>query len=179
MRCINGATGLEEWRSTTVPEYGMQVELLADVTGDDIPEVIVGSWENAVSVLHGADGTQVWKTTVGTLNGGDVTTVSGIADLDHDGVPDVIAGSYDEYVYAMSGVDGAVIWAYNTGHRVYSVAPIADVNGDGVDDVIVGNQNLSSSDQQVVHVLSGAGFAPVFRDGFETGNTSSWSDVLP
>ena len=136
VRCINGASGLEQWRSTTVLEYGMQVELLGEMTRDGAFNVIVGSWENAVSVLDGADGTQVWKTTVGSLNGGDVTTVSAISDLNGDGVQDVIAGSYDEYVYALSGADGAVIWAYNTGHRVYSVAPIADVNGDGVDDVI-------------------------------------------
>jgi hypothetical protein len=77
-----------------------------------------------VIVLSGADGSQFWKTTVGSLNGGDEWTARAIADLNGDGIEDVIAGSFDYYVYAMSGADGSIIWTYNTGNRVFSVAPV-------------------------------------------------------
>jgi len=72
IRCVNGATGVFLWASTQVSDYGMMVDILEDVTGDGHDEVIVASWENAVIVLNGLTGGLVWKTTVGTLNGGDV-----------------------------------------------------------------------------------------------------------
>jgi hypothetical protein len=131
------------------------VDILEDVTGDGHDEVIVGSWENAVIVLNGLTGGQVWKTTVGTLNGGDVWFVHAIDDLNADGFQDVVAGSFDTYAYAMDGTDGAVLWSYPTGNRVYSIYPVGDLNGDFTPEVVVGNQNPSNGSQflEVVHVL--------------------------
>ena len=81
-------------------------------TFDGIEDVVVSSWENAATVLDGATGTLVWKTTVGTTNGGDVWTARGIDDLNGDGFADVIAGSFDQHVYALNGLNGDVFWAY-------------------------------------------------------------------
>ncbi len=131
------------------------VDILDDVTGDGHDEVIVASWENAVIVLNGLTGAQVWKTTVGTLNGGDVWFVHSIDDLNADGFQDVVAGSFDTYAYGMDGTDGDVLWSYPTGNRVYSIYPVGDLNGDGTPEVVVGNQNPSNGSQllEVVHVL--------------------------
>ena len=127
-------------------------------------------------MLEGKDGAEIWKTTVGTTNGGDVWTARGIADLDGDGINDVVAGSFDLHAYAMSGVDGSILWSYNTGNRVFSIAPAGDLDGDGSPEVVVGTQDTSSS--VVVYVLKG-GEGALFADGFESGNTSAWSTVSP
>jgi hypothetical protein len=132
------------------------VRAIADVTGDGHDEVIVGSWENAVIVLNGLTGAQVWKTPVGTLNGGDVWFVHSIDDLNADGYRDVVAGSFDTYAYAMDGVDGTDLWAFPTNYRVYSVYPVGDLNADGTPEVAVGNQNQSGALLEVVHVLDGS-----------------------
>jgi outer membrane protein assembly factor BamB len=157
----------------------MMVDTLSDVTGDGKPEVVVSSWENAVTVLSGADGSLVWKTTVPDLygNGGDVWSARAIDDLDGDGLQDVIAGSFNNHVYAMSGVDGTIRWAFNTpGNRVYTVMPVADLNRDGRPDVAVGTQEtVDLSD--VVFVLSGE--PPLFADGFESGDTGAWTTPAP
>lgn len=179
VRCVDGSDGSFIWASTDVNDAGMMVDILADVTGDGYQEIIVASWENAVTVLNGLTGVLVWKTTVGTTNGGDVWTARAIEDLDGDGFEDVIAGSFDTNVYAMSGADGTVIWTYPTGNRVYSVYPAGDLTGDGISEVVVGNQNLSGSSLEVVHVLNGGAAAVVFIDGFEDGSTSAWSTVVP
>jgi outer membrane protein assembly factor BamB len=176
VRALDGATGAEIWRSTSIPRYGTMVDVIDDVDASGYPDVVVGSWENAVSVLEGSDGKQIWKTTVGSTNGGDVWTARGIPDLDGDGINDVIAGSFDLHAYAMSGVDGEVLWSYDTGNRVYSVAPVGDLDSDGAPEVVVGTQHTSSD--VVVLVLSG-GTGAIFADDFESGHTGAWSWVVP
>ena len=153
------------------------VDLLQDVTGDGVPEVIVSSFENAVIVLNGATGAQVWKTPVGTTNGGDVWTARAIGDLDGDGYQDVIAGSFDYHVYALNGRTGAIFWAYDTGNRVFSVYPVGDLDGDGRPEVAVGTQATNSN--EVVYVLDGDAGVPIFADGFESGDSGAWSATVP
>jgi outer membrane protein assembly factor BamB len=177
IRALNGATGALVWASTQVGQNGVMVDLLQDVTGDGVPEVIVSSFENAVIVLNGATGAQVWKTPVGTTNSGDVWTARAIGDLDGDGYQDVIAGSFDYHVYAMNGRTGAIFWAYDTGNRVFSVYPVGDLDGDGRPEVAVGTQATNSN--EVVYVLDGDAGVPIFADGFESGDTGAWSATVP
>ncbi len=178
IRALDGATGTLLWQSTTVPEYGMMVDVLHDVTGDDESEVIVSSWENAVQVLDGATGARVWKRTVGSLQGGDVWTARAIRDLNGDGADDVLAGSFDEHVYALSGLNGYPFWSYDTGNRVYSVHALGDLNGDGIQEVGVATQDTSS--QRVLYVLDGDGGLelPLFADDFENGAAVGWSQIV-
>ncbi len=176
VRCLNGATGTEIWRSTQVAGYGMMVDVIGDVNGDAGPDIVVSSWENAVIVLDGKDGAQVWKTTVGTTNNGYVWTARGISDLNGDGIDDVVAGSFDLHAYAMSGTDGEVLWSYDTGNRVYSIAPVGDLDGDGGPEVVVGTQDTSSN--VVVYVIDG-GDGWLFADGFESGGTGAWTATTP
>jgi outer membrane protein assembly factor BamB len=175
IRCLDGATGNLVWASTQVPAFGFMVDLLEDVTGDGVPEVVVSSFDNAVQLLDGATGTRVWRTPVGTTNGGDVWSARAIADLDGDGHQDVVAGSFDYHVYALDGETGRVLWAYDTGNRVFSVYPIGDLDGDGRPEVVAGTQDTHSN--VVVYVLDGDG-GVLFEDGFESGDTTAWSSTV-
>ncbi len=177
IRCINGATGAHIWTSTAVNEYAMMVDIIADLTGDGHDEVVVSSFENAVIVLDGADGSLVWKSLVGTLNGGDVWTARAIADLNGDAIPDVVAGSFDYNVYAMDGKTGSTIWTWDTDNRVFSVSALGDLNGDGYPEVVAGTQDTNNS--VVVQVLDGGPGAGIFADGFESGDTGAWSSTTP
>jgi hypothetical protein len=153
IRCINGSSGILIWSSSDVLSYGMAVDILGDVTGDGYGEVIVSSWENAVTVLCGLNGGLVWKTPVGTVNGGDVWTARAISDLNGDGREDVVAGSFDYHIYAMDGDSGEVFWKYKTNNRAYSVYPVGDLNNDGRPEVAVGTQDTNN--KKVVYVLEG------------------------
>jgi len=153
IRCLSGADGAPVWSSTEVSDYGMMVDVLEDISGDGYPELIVSSWENAVIVIDGKEGGLIWKTEVGTVNGGDVWTARAIDDLNRDGRQDVIAGSFDYHVYAMDGDTGEVFWAFNTNNRIYSVAPVGDLDGDGRPEVGVGTQDTNNN--KLVYVLDG------------------------
>lgn len=153
VRCVDGTDGSVVWTSKGVPQFVQLLTLLEDVTGDGTSEVIVGSWENAAIVLDGGDGSLVWKTTVGTTNGGDVWTARAIDDVNGDGRQDVAAGSFDTFVYAMDGDSGEIFWAFGTGNRIYSVDGVGDLNGDGRPEVAAGTQDTSNS--RVFHLLEG------------------------
>jgi hypothetical protein len=153
IRCLSGASGSPVWESSEVYDYGMAVDIIEDVTGDGHDDVVVASWANAVHVISGIDGRLVWKTTVGTLNGGDVWTARAIDDLNGDGRQDVIAGSFDYNVYAMDGDSGEIFWDYDTGNRIYSVYPVGDLNNDGRPEVVAGTQDTTNN--QLVRVLEG------------------------
>lgn len=158
VRCGDGRTGQELWFNLLGGTYGMMVRRLPDVTGDGIDEIIAGTWENAIYVLNGATGSIFWETPTGTLNGGDVWTVSSMNDIDGDGHHEVLAGSFDLYAYCLSGIDGTVLFDYMTGNRVFSVFPGSDLNGDLVIDMLAGTQDTSNT--LVVHAVSGADELP-------------------
>ena len=153
----DGTSGL--YRLSRTPVVANSDKIAIEIRDRFHSEVIVSSWENAAIVLDGLDGSLVWKTTVGTTNGGDVWTARAINDLNRDGRQDVIAGSFDYHVYAFDGVTGVAFWAFDTGNRVFSVFPVGDLNGDGRPEVVAGTQDTTSN--TVVHVLEGDAGIPV------------------
>ena len=113
----------------------------------------------------------MWKTTVGTLNGGDVWTAQAMDDVNGDGNADVIAGSFDTNVYALDGDSGAVLWSFNTGNRAFSVYPVGDLNGDGRPEVAAATQDTTNS--VVLHVIEGDSGLPDPPATYCAGKTNS------
>lgn len=145
VQCLSGATGTQIWAySTGSYNYGMRVVPLDDVNGDGVPDIAVGSWDNAAHVVSGADGSGIWRAEVGTLNGGDVWAIDRVDDVTGDGISDVVAGSFDNNVYLFDGVSGAEVWSTNVGARLYSVRGVSDLSGNGIPDVLAGTQQLPS-----------------------------------
>ena len=160
IRCISsqsqGAASVI-WQSSAVSTYIMDLAVMNDVNDDGKQDFIVGSWDNAVYCLSGADGGLIWETPTGSLNGGDVWTVDVIDSVDLDNKQDVIAGSFDNLAYCLDGTDGYVWWTYDVGARILSCAGIGDVDGDGLPDVAIGTQETqpNASETSYVYALSG------------------------
>jgi len=119
---------------------------LADITGDGVDEVIVGSEDNIIRCFNGnasAEGDVLWAHEIASgavYNQNSITTID---DINMDGYRDVIVGSAwgDCSVIALSGKTGQQLWKHDTheygdGGWVYQVDSRYDYNSDGFPDVL-------------------------------------------
>jgi len=139
--------------------FGWSVGVVGDLTGDHIPELLVGAFaqegNGRVFVFDGKDG-HVLHTFVPPLAAGDGAfgwSVAGAGDLDRDGVPDILIGApYTTVgqipgqgrVYAFSGHSKKLLYAIDDpSPRMgegfgWQIASGGDYNGDGIPDILVG-----------------------------------------
>ncbi len=129
---------------------GDSVAGIGDVTGDSIPDVVVGdsrrgpqfSMPGAVIVYSGATCAQVRVCTdPASLNGRLGWSVTAIGDLTGDGVPEIVAGEPESpnggAVVVFSGADCSILRRSHDPSQFYlgrAVAALGDVTGDGVPD---------------------------------------------
>jgi hypothetical protein len=143
--CLSGADGHQLWSFHNGSyNYIMRLVTVDDLDGDGLRDVAVGSFGRGLPVVSAADGTAIWTSYAGTLNGGDFWAVDTVGDLDGDGLGEVIGGSFDYQIYLFAGADGDTLWTYDTGNRLYTVRGAADLSGNGAADVLGGTQYLSS-----------------------------------
>lgn len=215
---FQGETGWLDWRSPNIayPAYPFDRFVVADVSGDGIPEIVAGhatSWDSEgqlttfeaatgaivagpwekpfVSMLSiaGADG-EADQVLLGRVDGSIVPfdpwtgtegppvaqfpaspTVFAIADLDHDGAEDFVALG-DGYLRVVDGASGLVAWTspylgYAPGDS--AALRVGDFDDDGLVEMAVTTEvGIAVFAGPVIHL---------FSDGFESGDTSSWSEV--
>ncbi|MCB1034820.1 MAG: PQQ-like beta-propeller repeat protein, partial [Acidobacteria bacterium] len=148
------------------PETPFALEVLPDITGDGVAEILAAVWVNngsAVRALNGATGTQVWQSTT-VLGLGMLVDL--LPDVTGDGVPEVVASSWENAVSLLSGADGTQVWKTPVGTvnggDVWSARGIGDLNGDTVPDVIAGSFDYH------VYAMSGTDGSMLWA--FDTGN---------
>lgn len=166
---------------TGADKFGESVAGVGDVTGDGVPDLLVGARVNALGgaaggfnagaalLLSGAGG-GVHALVLGAP--GDVLgqSVAGLGDVSGDGVPDFaigavrtdVGGTDTGSVTAYSGSGLATLW---TTHGLvaadqfgYALAAGGDVDGDGRTDLVVGTPttDVGATNTGSVVVLSGA-----------------------
>ncbi|MEO0091272.1 MAG: PQQ-binding-like beta-propeller repeat protein [candidate division WOR-3 bacterium] len=106
---LSGQNGTVLW-SQTVGSDCWNVDTLADITGDNIPEVIAGAVNGRnIKVMDGANGNVIWQ-----YNFIDrVYDVTAAPDLNGDSIPDVLVGLQDQnsqpyQLYAFKGLPSGV-----------------------------------------------------------------------
>jgi hypothetical protein len=144
-------------------KYGISVAN-GDVTGDQIPDVVVataGGNRTTVKVYDGFDGTELTSRQFDAFPGTTTNGVSvAVGDVNNDGYDDIVVGA-GQYgpptILVISGKDGsqlAKFAAYPSGMYGVRVA-VGDVNGDGKADIIA----APITGTNAVRIFSGADFS--------------------
>ena len=151
--------------------FGGGAATLGDITGDGIPDHIIGAYRagnpevGKAYVFSGSNGERLFELLpdAGATNFGQFF-VAGPGDVDGDGVPDIYVGDYGGAgkAYVFSGATRAVLhrFAGGAGEGAGPGRGAGDVNNDGYADLIVGYWTSSLAATQ-------GGRATVFsgRDG--------------
>jgi hypothetical protein len=160
--------------------FGLSLSRIGDLTGDGVPDLVVGSPFEFIPDVTGSGKVHVFDTMTGDLlfslqspnpENGFGQAVAGISDITGDDVPDVLVGAPLEDVsgldngraYVFSGADSSLV------HTLVSPSPqqgtdlfgdavsgIGDVTGDGTPDLLVG------APREPIGRIDGAGHLHVF-----------------
>ncbi len=136
------ATPVLQWTFQTQAEV-VSSPCLADLDGDGLTEVLLGSYDSNLYVLNGSDGSSVYPWPRSTGPGTKVYGSPAVADLDDDGQMEIVVGCEDPsgspwgWVYVWSA-DGSLYpgWPQAVGTVVVSPA-LGDLDGDGALDIVI------------------------------------------
>ncbi|GEM_PF-1929279 len=108
---------------------------LADLDGDELPDVWFQSRDRKGRVLSGVDGSVLaeWPTPK------RAESSIALADLDGAGLPEVVFGCDDGTICAWSVAKDMALWSFKAGGTILSSPLIVDVSGDGRPEVVMGS----------------------------------------
>ncbi len=165
------------WNHTINTSFDNSIKAILsipDVSGDGIPDVIVGSEDSFIRCFNGnASGNAdiLWENEAGNVwNQNDLAIID---DIDGDDFADVIMGKTGlGAVKAISGKTGELIWTYDTqqfgdGGWIYQVWSGYDYNSDGSNDVLASSGGTAQGSRRIFCIdgISGEAIWVKFTDG--------------
>lgn len=120
------------------PFGGWRSANLADLDGDDLPEILMPTHEGALYCLN-RDGSVRWRSQVEPFRMGTPT----VADVDHDGSPDIVYGTATRKLVALDA-HGRLLWNKFAGplHLGRTKPIVADLDRDGEVEVYAAGSNI-------------------------------------
>ncbi|MBI4722180.1 MAG: T9SS type A sorting domain-containing protein [Candidatus Stahlbacteria bacterium] len=101
--CIDGNTGNVLWNCPTfwIPNH---LDVISDVDGDSIPDIVAGTWGGFVYCLSAKAGSVIWRYHgPDTSVFADIMGLTGITDVNGDGFDDVAGVTYNRKAWCLSG----------------------------------------------------------------------------
>jgi hypothetical protein len=144
-------------------------DIINDVNGDGIKDVLIYDSINKLLLISGKDGSIVWSKSMPVMIGLDALG----DDANGDGIGDIII-NYEEtnenslIVELVSGCDGSEIWRKNVGKYDAAHAIYRDLDGDGILDILLeAHERYNSYDAYVICALSAKDGSKLWNRTFE------------
>lgn len=137
---------------------------IADVSGDDIDDLVVAALDRSVYLVDGETGKRLWNYTGDKFYPWRALVSSPALDATGDGRPEVIVSTRERLVISLDGSDGQQLWNYtNAGVNalfkpggscslaVRSAHLVSDIDGDSLPDLVVvaGSGDTCTKDDQI------------------------------
>jgi hypothetical protein len=147
----------------------------ADVDGDEDPDLALGHDPTLLYTNQAGTPTATWSAS-GTFFGHQDMAW---ADVDGDGDDDLAEVHFSNGVVNIYRNDDGTLttspwWSFDS-PAVGTALAFGDINGDSALDLVVGN----AGDVSVMVFYNQLGPVEIFTDGFESGDTSAWSNTVP
>ncbi|MFX1328859.1 MAG: hypothetical protein ACFE91_12090 [Promethearchaeota archaeon] len=144
--------------------YTWDLEIINDIDGDSISEVIISSWYRII-VVNGKSGNKIWMNDSNFSN--DVWKLEVIEDINNNGFETIIAGSEEGKLSAFDSKSGKRLWTFKVEemeipimtmfgrskeiipNSIDDIKVIMDVNNDEIDDLLI------AADDGYLRVISG------------------------
>ncbi len=135
---IDGETGVMLWDYNLGGFSGViQIDLLRDITGDGISEILIASFANGLTCLNGDNGYLVWTYPMANQYG-----VTAVPDLNNDGVDDVFTGDQNGTVYCISGHGNDLLFSFTfTDDPINAVSLLPSIDGNASFELTAGTRN--------------------------------------
>lgn len=158
---------------------GISIDVIEDIDGDSIPDLVIGSGFDGVHVYSGGPGTLIYKSDVPSEDtyGYSVAVVD---DVNGDGMQDILVGtpqfgffsSGTGRVFVRDGDTGAALFDFDGGSALgdgfgVRVASAGDWNFDGTPDFMVSSDPQSGNAHVSIH------------SGVQVANGAELSLILP
>ncbi|MCF7794517.1 MAG: choice-of-anchor D domain-containing protein [Candidatus Cloacimonetes bacterium] len=133
---IDGSNGTQLWEFTAGGSSVWALEIIDDITGNGIKDVVAGDFGGNYYALDSFTGSMQWN---GSIGSGLVLRFEKLDDVNGDGHPDIaIARSTQNNALVIDGYTGSNVWFQPVADQPWVVDRIDDITGDGINDVVYG-----------------------------------------
>ncbi|MHA1636782.1 MAG: outer membrane protein assembly factor BamB family protein, partial [Candidatus Thorarchaeota archaeon] len=111
--------------------------VVADLNGDNIQDVVVGSTTSSVRALHGLNGSALWEFTTSSA----IISSPALGDVNNDGSINVLICDSNGLIYCLDGENGIQIWQQQTDGNSPTTPVLLNIDDDPYLEIIIGDSN--------------------------------------